>query len=493
MNVRQMRREEILDGLHLVWEVFAESLAPSYSEQGVREFQNYIRLENILAMVDRRELLFFGAWEGEILCGVCAVQSTGHISLLFVKKEYQRKGAARMLVQAVWDICVSGLSLMQITVNAAPTAVEIYRHLGFRQMGPEQEAGGIRYVPMEKMASPADVRPAGGKQAKKRTGLIVGIVLAVIVLLGILGFAGYRIVSGLVENFQEGQSGQDRQQEDLPWSDGGILEEEPFEDTPSEDTPSEDASGGEGIEGINCYVAENLPYTIEEETYTYSSDGSSGEYPMEFDIAYPQISGMENTALQDEINQILEDCAMSTVNTLYLNPSDDLRESMLEQSQPFLASQVTYQLSYADSDFISVTFSDHYFAGSIYAEFQDLRTRNISLSDGTVYETSDIVDINDDFLEIWKDRMEEEAPGATILSALSDRQFRQILGGEILENRYYDNFFVDADGIQIGLTYHYNSQDDQGIIARGWITAPFERSELEPYQTDSSFWEAIKD
>ena len=89
--------------------------------------------------------------------------------------------------------------------------------------------------------------------------------------------------------------------------------------------------------------------------------------------------------------------------------------------------------------------------------------------------------------------MEEEAPGATILSALSDRQFRQILGGEILENRYYDNFFVDADGIQIGLTYHYNSQDDQGIIARGWITAPFERSELEPYQTDSSFWEAIKD
>ena len=36
----------------------------------------------------------------------------------------------------------------RFTVNAAPGAVEVYRHLGFAATGGEQTANGLRFVPM---------------------------------------------------------------------------------------------------------------------------------------------------------------------------------------------------------------------------------------------------------------------------------------------------------------------------------------------------------
>ena len=53
----------------------------------------------------------------------------------------------------------------------------------------------------------------------------------------------------------------------------------------------------------------------------------------------------------DKINEMLKDCAMSTVNTLYLDPSDSMKEKMLEESDPFMASLVTYKVSYAGEGF----------------------------------------------------------------------------------------------------------------------------------------------
>ena len=72
---------------------------------------------------------------------------------------------------------------------------------------------------------------------------------------------------------------------------------------------------------------------------------------MQFDVKYPQITGVEGENI-DNINEMLKDCAMSTVNTLYLAPSDSMKEKMLEESNPFLGSLVTYKVSYAGEDFI---------------------------------------------------------------------------------------------------------------------------------------------
>lgn len=478
MYIKQLQQGEILDGLHLVWEVFAEELAPAYTPQGVMEFQNFIKLENIMPQAERGEMRFWGAYENTELCGVAAVQSTGHIRLMFVRKKWQRQGIAKMLFAEIYRYCTAELGLMKITVNSAVSAVEAYRRLGFRESAPQQLVNGIPFVPMELMAAPGDIRPAGRK--KSHRALIIGGCVTAGILLIILGILFGNLIIKISRNGRIREQIEERREDN-----GGIYggESEPY----AEEVPQEES---QGIEAIPDYIEEDLPYTIEEETYTYSSDGRSGEYPMEFDIRYPQIKGLDNEQ-EEKINAILKECAMSTVNTLYLEPSEDMKEAMLQEDSPFMASQVTYKVSYAGKDFISVVFNDHYFSGNYYAEFVDLRTRNLSLSDGTRYETSDIVELNDEFMADWKERMKGEAPKAAVLDGLQLNQFKKILGGEILENRYYDNFFVDADGIEIGLTYHYRSEENGGVIERGWITAPFTMEEIKPYRTNSSFWKLV--
>lgn len=478
MYIKRLQQGEILDGLHLVWEVFAEKLAPAYTPQGVMEFQTFIKLENVMPKVEQGDLVFWGAYENTELCGVAAVQSTGHLSLLFVRSKWEGQGVSKMLFAEVYRYCTAERGLMRITVNAAPQALEVYRRLGFRETAPQQTVNGITFIPMEEICAPGDIRPAGNRKSNK--GLIIGICVGAGVLLLTLGILFGNLIIKISQNGAVYRQRQERRDEN-----DSIFGGE--EEAPKEETPQEKDTG---IEAIPSYAEENLPYTIEEETYTYYSDGRSGEYPMEFDIRYPQIKGLGNE-YEQEINAILKDCAMSTVNTLYLEPSEELKEAMLQEESPFMASQVTYKVSYAGADFISVVFNDHYFSGNYYAEFVDLRTRNLNLTDGTRYETADIVKLDDTFMADWIVRMKEEAPDAELLSGLKLSQFKKILDGEILENRYYDNFFVDADGIEIGVTYHYQSGDNGGFIERGWITAPYTMEEIAPYKSDNSFWKLV--
>lgn len=48
MDIRILNEQEILPALHLVWEVFAADTAPQYTPEGVGEFQNFIKYEQIL-------------------------------------------------------------------------------------------------------------------------------------------------------------------------------------------------------------------------------------------------------------------------------------------------------------------------------------------------------------------------------------------------------------------------------------------------------------
>ncbi|XCP83982.1 GNAT family N-acetyltransferase [Roseburia hominis] len=489
MIVRRLQNEEILDALHLVWEVFAEEVAPLYSRQGVEQFQQFIKLEQFMPRVQSGETVVFGVLEENQLVGASAIGRNGHILLLFVRKKWQRKGAARLLVQAMYEYGVLGLSLFQLTVNASPNAVEAYRHMGFMEAGMEQEQDGIRFVPMIRRASPADIRPQ--QKGKSHKGLIAGVIIGILALLILLGFLFGKMVNTIIkqadshkeEYFDPRSAFGDAWGEAEPKTDQG---EEEFSGNEEGDSEEE----GEGIESISCYAADELPYTIKEETYTYSS-GNSSSYRAEFDVKYPQLEWKDGKNV-DKVNEMLKECAMSTVNTLYLNPSNEMKESLLKEENLMLASQVTYKVTYASEDFISVAFNDYYFAGNIYASYVDLRTRNIRLSDGQEFRTADIVELGDEFMDDWMVRMKEEAPGAEVLSGLKQGQFKRILSGEILENRYYDNFFVDAEGLEIGLTYHYRSEGENPTIARGWITAPYTQEEVRAYKTDSEFWNLVQ-
>lgn len=479
--------QEVVAGLHLVWDVFIRENAASCTSQGIEEFAHFIKMENFMPLVERGEMVVFGAMEGQEIGGIGAVRSDGHISLLFVRPDLRRRGIAKAIINEIVRYCAGQLSLMRLTVNSSVVSTEAYRHMGFRELAPVQEKNGIRFVPMDILVSPANVRPA--HQGKKHTGLFIGIAVTVLIFLMFLGLLFGKIISNFVSGAEK-QNDSSQIFEMNPYGDGDFSD---IFGGSGEEKNGGDSSenAGQGIEAIEGYEAENLPYTITEENYTYFSDGNSGEYPMQFDVKYPQITGVEGENI-DKINEMLKDCAMSTVNTLYLDPSDSIKEKMLEESNPFLGSQVTYKVSYAGEDFISVAFNDIYFAGDTSAQYCDLRTRNIRISDAKQFEVSDIVDLSDAFMQDWMKKMKGEAPSAGVLNGVKLNDFRQILNGEILENRYFDAFFVDKDGIEIGITYHYPGDGENSSAESGWITAPFTMKEIIEYKTDSEFWNLVQ-
>ena len=81
---------------------------------------------------------------GGRIVGVLAADND-HIHLLFVGREYHRKGIARQL----FDIMVEYYCALEITVNSSPYAVEAYRKLGLVDTDTEQTVNGLRFTPMK--------------------------------------------------------------------------------------------------------------------------------------------------------------------------------------------------------------------------------------------------------------------------------------------------------------------------------------------------------
>jgi GNAT superfamily N-acetyltransferase len=85
---------------------------------------------------------FFGALLQDSVLGV--LQCGEHISLLFVKKEFQRKGIAKALFSAYLERSKSN----RFTVNFSPYAKELSKVRFSLPRFSEQTTNGIRYIPM---------------------------------------------------------------------------------------------------------------------------------------------------------------------------------------------------------------------------------------------------------------------------------------------------------------------------------------------------------
>ncbi|MGN1166077.1 MAG: GNAT family N-acetyltransferase [Lachnospiraceae bacterium] len=483
MEVRNLQKKELLPALHLVWEVFAEEVAPLYPPEGVAEFQKFIKYDNIISMYQKQEIEFFGAFEGDELCGTIAVKSIGHICLFFVKKQWQKKGAGRMLYEAACDYCARKICVSRMTVNAAPGAVVVYQHLGMRQTGPMQQVNGISYIPMETYINVVTPKKS---QDKKRTGLIIAGIVAGVLFIVLLMVGGVflirsiyneskNIVEDEIENRIEEWDDEDPMDPDSPlWDNRG--------DGDSEDSSDNQAGGSAAIPAD---IAPNLKYEIKEDSYTFTDDEKQSTV-IGFDVKYPKLEGLDKK-VQDKINKEIKNCAMETVDEIYEHPSEEFKEKILGTQNPMLVSQVTYKVCYASNDFISILFEDAGTKGSQDDYYQHLRTLNIGLQDGKVYEVKDIVDLDDEFIDEWLDVMREEAGNDQFLSELSKTEIKETLSGKSIDGNYVVNFFFDEDGVEIGYDLNYASGDsnDHGYV---WVTAPFTYDEIEYYEKNDDFW-----
>lgn len=479
MFVRTVNENEILPALHLVWEVYASDAAPLQKPEAVAGFQNFIRYENIAPRIQCGEITLFGAWEGRELCGVSGIDRRGAILLLYVRKIWQRRGVARQLMQAMYQFCGQVLVVTRITMRVFPSGAVAMNHLGMRDTAPAQTVGPEVFIPMEMMIAPGMMPP---KKEKKNTAVIIGAIALVAAFIVLLAAMVYNEAKDVFEN-------PFRHPYDEYGSYGGY-------DDYYDDWFGDDYYGGEedtlsGMDAIPEYEEKGLPFEIKEESYLDTPDDKKTTY-VDFEVFYPSVDGLEDEAVQNRINKELKDCAMETVDRIYLNPGPKIRDRVLGEEYPVIADYVQYKVTYLTEEYLCVVFEDYSYEGNEEAYYVGLRARNINLKDGTAYEVKDIIDLDNDFTEEYLKGMESESGDRDILAELDQEEVKEALSGEdTKDGTYLPVFFVDKDGIEIGFSFHYD-ENDENDSGYGWVTAPFDEDELREFQTDNPFWELLK-
>ena len=135
ITYRQMKAEDILAVNNLVARVFEESAAPEYSAEGVQEFYRYIEPAAFRERTQTNHFSLIALVKTKVV-GMIEIRSYNHVSLLFVDRDYQRRGIAKVLLNQAIQIC-QGYKPQpsEISVNSSSFAVPIYEKLGFYRVG----------------------------------------------------------------------------------------------------------------------------------------------------------------------------------------------------------------------------------------------------------------------------------------------------------------------------------------------------------------------
>lgn len=134
----------------LVLECFDEFVAPGYSQEGVTEFKKYVNSAVLKSRLHNSESFVLLAVNVDELVGIIEIRSFNHVSLLFVKKDFHKKGIARQLLNLALKKCIHHNTQLEfVDVNSSPNAVGVYEKLGFIKTGSEQVINGIRFFPLK--------------------------------------------------------------------------------------------------------------------------------------------------------------------------------------------------------------------------------------------------------------------------------------------------------------------------------------------------------
>lgn len=155
-NIRPLKKKDWDMAMQLAWDTFLVYEAPEYEPEGVKNFHEFVKGEELRNMFALGSYMAWGAFdENEVIVGVLGVRSCWHISLLFVEPELHHQGIATSLLKQVFsEAAVEGVS--EMTVFSSPFAVDFYHKIGFTDTGKEKTTDGIRYTPMSIQISDID-------------------------------------------------------------------------------------------------------------------------------------------------------------------------------------------------------------------------------------------------------------------------------------------------------------------------------------------------
>ena len=131
----------------VAWITFQQISEQVCDEEGARGFRDGLTSTQLYIDFLQGNYPLFCAYQGNKVIGMLGLKNMKHISLFFVKKEYQGRGIGKELLVACKEYCKKhGVS--NLTVNAAPTGLPFYLANGFKASAGERFEKGLRFTPM---------------------------------------------------------------------------------------------------------------------------------------------------------------------------------------------------------------------------------------------------------------------------------------------------------------------------------------------------------
>jgi predicted GNAT family N-acyltransferase len=130
--------------------IFNEFVGKECSIEGNNKFKDDIKPQNIEnRFINKNSQFFLAKAENEII-GMMEIKNKDHISLFFVKKEFQGKGIGKYLLGHYLNkIKNENSGIKKITVHSPIYSEKIFSRFGFKKTNGMQEKAGIKYIPMK--------------------------------------------------------------------------------------------------------------------------------------------------------------------------------------------------------------------------------------------------------------------------------------------------------------------------------------------------------
>ena len=152
MKIRKLTNEEIKGACAFAVNIYNIAIRGCFRTQEChRYFDEYMDADRLTEEERNGALVVFGAFDSNVLCGVCGMTNEGHITMLYVHPQYLRRGAGKKLLERARIYARMQLSLMQVSVNAMPAyTADYFRRVGFKStyQGGFCNGQSDMYVPM---------------------------------------------------------------------------------------------------------------------------------------------------------------------------------------------------------------------------------------------------------------------------------------------------------------------------------------------------------
>ena len=311
--------------------------------------------------------------------------------------------------------------------------------------------------------------PFAAPPKKNRSGLIIGIVVAVIVLFLIAVFAlVYKAMDLYSQSMRNSQNSRDEYDfDDDDWGnsqhrdydydddydydydydyDDGVYDYDydyDYDDDWFDDYDYDDYGGNSPYYEIHNEIRDDLSYSVEFEDEDYDPRNDN----VDIELAYPVISGGAVPNL-DQIND-----AIHSEIAMYIDFYEEEYGEVIDDD--YYQCRIVPYVTYMDEEKLSIILDER--INSAYYSEVYLCSFNIDMEHGVVMDNENILGIDDDFSIDFRRRCEEQNGSISSIDMMSDQQITELFNSENII------VFYTPMGMEIGFNYD-----------GGWVTVTYE-------------------